>query len=64
MGRLGLDQGHGPVDDRAETTGADVVEDGEEVALGAHGRAEDLELAEEDVTQIGARVEAARWRRR
>src|SRR5947209_6505453 len=59
MGRLGLDQGHDSVDDWLETTGANEVDDGEQITLWAHGRAEDLELAEEDVTKVGARVPAA-----
>src|SRR4051812_36781045 len=59
MGRLGLGQGHGSVHDWLETTAADQVEDGKEVTFWAHGRAQDLELAEEDVTQVGARVPAA-----
>src|SRR5262245_51056321 len=59
MGLLGGGQGQDLIHNRLETTGSNQVEDREEIALGTHGRAEDLELTEEDVTQISARVPAA-----
>jgi hypothetical protein len=48
------------IDDGAQPARLHVLEDPEEAALGAHGRPEDLDLPEEDVTQIDLRLEARR----
>src|SRR5207302_976963 len=56
----GAPEGHHAVDHRAQLALLDEAQDAEEIALRAHRRAEDLDLAEEHVTQIHLGREAGR----